>query len=56
MKLSRASLSAYAGYVEDVYGLDSGLILTYDDKRRDEVAGHAINIIPAWEWLLVNDL
>ncbi len=38
------------------FGLDSGLILTYDDKRRDEVAGHAINIMPAWEWILVNDL
>jgi predicted AAA+ superfamily ATPase len=38
------------------FGLDSGLILTYDDKRRDEVEGHAINIMPAWEWLLVNDL
>ena len=38
------------------FGLDSGLILTYDDKRRDEVEGHAINIMPAWEWLLLNDL
>jgi hypothetical protein len=37
-------------------GLQNGLILTFDDKRVEEAAGHAIDIIPVWKWLLTNEL
>ena len=33
---------------------NTGLIITSDDKRQIEAGGLAINIMPAWEWLLLN--
>ena len=35
-------------------GLESGLILTTDEKRHEKVGRHAISIMPVWEWLIVN--
>jgi predicted AAA+ superfamily ATPase len=35
-------------------GLDSGLILTTDEHRQEKIGSHTINIMPVWEWLLVN--
>jgi predicted AAA+ superfamily ATPase len=35
-------------------GLETGLILTTDKKRQEKVGSYAINIMPVWEWLLVN--
>ena len=38
------------------FGLKRGLILTFDDKRVEESGGHVIDIMPVWEWLLINEL
>jgi predicted AAA+ superfamily ATPase len=32
------------------------LILTADEKRSEQIEGHTMDIMPVWEWLLVNDL
>ena len=37
-------------------GAVTGLMLTSDDKRSEEIEGHMINIMPVWEWLLVNEV
>lgn len=35
-------------------GLKTGLILTWDERRREKHNNHALNIMPAWEWLLTD--
>lgn len=33
-------------------GLDSGLVLTMEEKREEIIQGSSIQILPVWEWLL----
>jgi len=37
-------------------GAASGLMLTSDEKRSEEIEGRMLDIMPVWEWLLVNEL
>ncbi|MCK4819116.1 ATP-binding protein [bacterium] len=47
---NREKRAVLAGIKE--LGLKSGLILTFDEKRYEEIGGHLFEIIPVWEWLL----
>jgi len=46
-----------AGIVEacKVFGLKSGMILTYDQEERIQKDGIKISLLPAWKWLLTNN-
>ena len=36
-------------------GINTGLVLTMDEKRQEESTGYFLEISPVWEWLLTND-
>jgi predicted AAA+ superfamily ATPase len=38
----------------ETHGLNSGVILTYDDKEEDlSVAGKDLRVLPVWKWLII---
>jgi len=36
--------------------LKSGLILTQDEKREEKIQNYSLQIMPVWEWLLINEI
>ncbi|MFW3147318.1 MAG: ATP-binding protein, partial [Thermoplasmatota archaeon] len=57
LELKKSAKREIKGLVEALgsYGLENGLILTYDEEGSMEVGGKRIDIKPVWKWLLEKD-
>jgi predicted AAA+ superfamily ATPase len=34
------------------FGIDTGTIITTNEKRTEQIEKYRLNIVPVWEWLL----